>query len=768
MSDKTIEMPVSGMTCVSCARSIEQALQRLPAVKHSSVSFPNRCVQVTYDDQTGSMQQFAEVIHGLGFEVPKPTASQSLTQARKQAELNHNTQQWRRFVVGLVLTLPVFIISMGRDFGLLGHWSHANWVNVMLWLLATPVQFYVGGPYYANAWKAIKNRFASMDVLVSIGATAAYIYSLVVMLALWQQNRSWGEHVYFETSATIITLILLGRIVESAAQHRTGAAIERLINLQPATANVIRNLVEAVVPVEQIEIGELVVVRAGQRIPIDGRVQRGDSTVDESMLTGESLPVSKRVGDSVYGGTVNQQGLLHVQVTKLGSDTALAQIVAQVERAQSSKAPIEQLADRVSNLFVPAVLAIATMVFLIWAVWLGDWQSAFLRAIAVLIISCPCAMGLATPLAVMVGMGRGADMGILFKSSQALQNLQAVSHVVLDKTGTITTGQLSVTQAVSFPISQDAHSKLLWLAWQVEQQSTHPIGQAIVAYCSEQMNLNHPPTKVDPQVRDLLVVPGCGVQAQVDGQLVRVGTDRWLRQSEVSLPESLTQQADHWETQAQTVVWLSVDQQAVGLIAVADTPKTSSSQAIAQLHSMNIQTLMLTGDNHQTALAMAAQVGIGQVESQVLPAEKSQRIMQLQSKRVPETTRSANKNIVAMVGDGINDAPALAQADVGIAIGSGTDIAIEAADVTLMRSDLLSVPQAILLSRATMRIIRQNLFWAFAYNAALIPVAAGALAAFSFLPNYLRELHPIMAALAMVFSDLVIVLNALRLRHVSI
>jgi Cu+-exporting ATPase len=486
------------------------------------------------------------------------------------------------------------------------------------------------------------------------------------------------------------------------------------------------------------------------------------------MLTGESLPVSKRVGDSVYGGTVNQQGLLHVQVTKLGSDTALAQIVAQVERAQSSKAPIEQLADRVSNLFVPAVLAIATMVFLIWAVWLGDWQSAFLRAIAVLIISCPCAMGLATPLAVMVGMGRGADMGILFKSSQALQNLQAVSHVVLDKTGTITTGQLSVTQAVSFPISQDAHSKLLWLAWQVEQQSTHPIGQAIVAYCSEQMNLNHPPTKVDPQVRDLLVVPGCGVQAQVDGQLVRVGTDRWLRQSEVSLPESLTQQADHWETQAQTVVWLSVDQQAVGLIAVADTPKTSSSQAIAQLHSMNIQTLMLTGDNHQTALAMAAQVGIGQVESQVLPAEKSQRIMQLQSKRVPETTRSANKNIVAMVGDGINDAPALAQADVGIAIGSGTDIAIEAADVTLMRSDLLSVPQAILLSRATMRIIRQNLFWAFAYNAALIPVAAGALAAFSFLPNYLRELHPIMAALAMVFSDLVIVLNALRLRHVSI
>lgn len=753
---------------MSCARSIELALQRQPAVRHSSVSFPNRCVQVTYDDQVIGTDQLTEIIRSLGFDVPTRVPSQSLTQARNQAERFHRAQQWRRFLVGVILTTPVFAISMGRDFGLWGHWSHANWVNVLLCLLATPVQFYVGGPYYISAWQAIKNRFASMDVLVSIGATAAYVYSLVVMLALWQGDRSWGEHVYFETSATIITLILLGRIVESTAQRRTGAAIERLINLQPPSAFVIRNLVVTAVPVDQVQVGELVVVRAGQRIPIDGCVQHGGSTVDESMLTGESLPVSKSVGDPVFGGTVNQQGLLHVRVTKTGRDTALAQIVAQVERAQSSKAPIQHLADRVSNIFVPAVLAIASIVFLIWAFGMGDLQAAFLRSIAVLIISCPCAMGLATPLAVMVGMGRGAEMGILFKSSQALQTLQSVSHVVLDKTGTITTGKLSVTQVVSDPPSQGATEELLVLARQIEQHSTHPIGQAIVDYCNKTLSQTGLRREADLPSNELLVSPGCGVQGRVAGKLVRVGTDRWLAQSGISLAEYLVQQARSWEAQAQSVVWLAIDQRVAGLIAVSDIPKPSSSQAIAQLHRMNIQTLMLTGDNLQTALAMAAQVGIQKVESQVLPGEKSQRICQLQAQDVSEAKHLNNEKVVAMVGDGINDAPALAQADVGIAIGSGTDIAMEAADVALMRGDLLSVPQAILLSRATMRIIRQNLFWAFAYNVALIPIAGGGLAAMSFLPIQLRELHPIMAALAMVFSDLVIVVNALRLRRVSL
>lgn len=763
MSDTTILLPVSGMTCQSCAKSVEHALSKLSFVKATTVNVAAGQVEVVCDEATADPDAITTAIESAGFHVVASSSHQSTKVARRELDRQLESAQWRRFMVGAALTLPIFVISMGRDFRLLGAWSHELWVNWLLAGLATPVQLYVGGPYYISAWHAIKNRFASMDVLVSIGAWAAYGYSLVVLCL---QTLTWAsahQHVYFETSATIISLILLGRIIETRAKKRTQGALEGLMSLQSQTANVVRNLAVITLPIEQVLAGDIVLVRPGERIPVDGLVKSGQSSVDESMLTGESLPADKAKGDQVYSGTINQQGLIHVTATRLGEETALAQIVAQVERAQASKAPIQQLADQISNVFVPIVLAIAVATLLGWTFLASDFSMGLIRMISVLIISCPCAMGLATPLAVMVGMGRGAELGILFKSSQALQQMQQVGHVALDKTGTITTGQMTVTEIEFSPTvshSDASRYRALALAAAVESGSEHPIAKAIeraiaTALASTNWKSEH------LSIQAFQAFPGQGVAANIENHRVCLGTRAWVTQQTEAPPPSMIQLADRLEDQAKTLVWLAIDRSVEAFFAVSDVPKASSQEAVMSLMSFGLSVSMLTGDNHRTATAVAQQIGISQISASILPNQKAHAIQQLQL-----VQHGRALPLVAMVGDGINDAPALVQADVGIALGTGTDIAMQSADVTLIRGDLKEVGRAFLLSQAVMRVIKQNLFWAFAYNVAMIPIAAGVLAGFSSLPVFIRELHPIMAALAMVLSDLVIVMNALRLRRV--
>ncbi|MCC7336441.1 MAG: copper-translocating P-type ATPase [Pirellulaceae bacterium] len=747
MSERTLELPLAGMTCVGCAKSIELALGRKSGVLQSLVDFPSSQVRVTFDDARIDKAEVVQTIRDSGFEVVEADEGESLEEAIDSANRAESKRQWTRLWVGGALTLPLFVLSMGRDFGLLGNWAHSTWVNWLMFALATPVQFYVGWEYYRNAIKSLKNANANMDVLVAMGATTAYLFSVLVLLSLTFGNRLWGEHLYFETSATIITLILLGRIVESQAKGKTGAAIQKLLGLQAKTARVQRHGQQIDLPLAQVVVGDIVIVRPGEKIPVDGVVLSGQSAVDESMLTGESLPVDKSAGMSVVGATVNRQGLLTIEAQKLPGDSALARIVQQVKQAQASKAPIQLLADRITNVFVPIVIGVALLAFGVWYFVIGDLNQALLRMISVLIISCPCAMGLATPLAVMVGMGRGAEQGILFKSSEALQRMGDVTQVVLDKTGTITQGSLSVTDVI--PTADYSRERVLELAASLERASEHPLAAAIVAAAVEQgIALTDP--------HEFLSTAGQGVVGVVGLKRMQIGKRAWL-----DLDQGSTQDTDshalQLERQAKTVMWVAADGVVVGLIGVADTLKPSSSAAIAQLKELGLKVAMITGDNTHTARATAEQVGITEILAETLPGDKAARVQQLQSQG----------GVVAMVGDGINDAPALACADVGIALGTGTDIAIESADVTLLRGDLNSVPQALRLSKATLRNIKQNLFWAFAYNVLLIPVAAGVLASFTSLPLMLRELHPIMAAFAMILSDMIIVANALRLRTLT-
>ncbi len=744
---KTLDLPLSGMTCVGCAKSIEIALSRKQGVSSSAVNFPNSSVTVTFDESQIVREQVVQTIRDSGFDVVEVAPSESLEDALDVANQADSLRQWRRLLVGLVFTVPLFILSMGRDFGVWGHWAHAAWVNWLMFALATPVQFYVGKEYYSSAANSLRNRFANMDVLVALGSTTAYVTSCVVMLAQTLGSMRWGEHVYFETSATIITLILLGRIVESKAKGRTGAAIQKLLGLQAKTACVVRNGEQVNLPLALVVVGDRIVVRPGERVPVDGVVVDGNSAVDESMLTGESLPVQKSAGMSVVGATINREGMLTIEAQKLGSESALAQIIKQVKQAQSSKAPIQLLADRISNVFVPVVLLIAGLTFVVWYFVFGDFTQSLLRTISVLIISCPCAMGLATPLAVMVGMGRGAESGILFKSSEALQRVQDVTHIVFDKTGTISEGKLSVTDVI--PSAGHETSEVLRIAGAAECGSEHPLAAAILKLAQvREIQLS--------AVSDFQATPGRGVMAQLDGTSIYVGNRVWMNQAQADTGE-LDVRANELEEQAKSVMWVARERTVLGLIAVADTIKPTSHAAVQRLQKMGMQVAMISGDNRHTAQAIAAQVGITDVMAETLPSDKAQRIRELQAKG----------KVVAMIGDGINDAPALAQADIGIAVGTGTDVAIESADLTLLRGDLNSIPQAIRLSAATLRNIKQNLFWAFAYNVALIPIAAGVLAGFKFLPLMLRELHPIMAAFAMILSDLVIVTNALRLRYVK-
>jgi Cu+-exporting ATPase len=601
------------------------------------------------------------------------------------------------------------------------------------------VQFYTGWDYYVGSWKNLRNRTANMDVLVALGSSVAYFYSLSLLLI-----PALGDHVYFETSAVIITLIKLGKLLEARTKGKTGAAIRKLMDLSPKTAIVIKNDVETEIPLAEVTVDDVLVVRPGQSIAVDGEVLEGASAVDESMLSGEPLPVDKQPGDTVIGGSINREGFLKFKATRVGSDTALAQIIQLVQNAQGSKAPIQALADRVAAVFVPAIIVIALITFGLWLTLTGEFVPSMIRMVAVLVIACPCALGLATPTAIMAGTGKGAEKGILFKTAQALQSATGIDTMVLDKTGTITEGQPAVTDIVILDHAMANEDELLKIAASVEKGSEHPVGKAVVSR-AEAKNIRL------SEAENFKATGGMGVEATLHGTHYRIGKPVWFENQGTSL-EKYREAISALQTQGKTVMIVAADQP-LGLIAAADRIKPDSADAILQLGKLDLKIVMLTGDNLQTANAIAEHVQIDDIFAEVHPEEKSSKISELQH----------NGRKVAMVGDGINDAPALAQADVGMAIGTGTDVAIETADVILSSGSLLAAVNALKLSRQTMNTIRQNLFWAFFYNLILIPVAAGILYPFAFAPDFLRQLHPIMAALAMSLSSITVVSNSLRL-----
>jgi Cu+-exporting ATPase len=734
------EFAVSGMTCANCAMNIERTLKKKVAgVLDASVNFASERVAVDYIAQQATVEQMAAAIEKAGFKAILPgdrPEDQDIDLAERKAEIH---SQKMKFWVGVFFSLPLFAMSMLRDFGLIGAWSHAIWVNWLFLLLATPVQFYTGYDFYRGAIKSLRNLTANMDVLVAMGSTVAYAYSLVLVVA------GLDGHVYFETSALIITLIKLGKMLESVNKGRTGAAIRKLMDLSPKTAVVVRNGKEETVPLSHVVQGDHLIVRPGDSIPVDGVITEGETAVDESMLTGESLPVDKQPGDTVTGGTLNQFGSIRFNATRVGKETALAQIIRLVQEAQGSKAPIQALADRVAAVFVPVVIGIALVTFGLWWSIGGDATQALIRLVSVLVIACPCALGLATPTAIMAGTGKGAQQGVLFKTSEALQTAAAVDTVVLDKTGTITMGKPRVTDVLLAADNTMSVDDFLQAAASVEQGSEHPLGQAIVRAAAEK--------GIAPgAVQGFTAHGGAGVQATYRSRLWRIGKPGWFQ--EMGLDTAAIQDAvNGLESDGKTAMAVFADHQAMGVVAVADTLKPDSKTALATLRHHGLSTAMITGDNRQAAEAIAREIGIDDVLANIRPEDKAANIKNLQDQN----------RTIAMVGDGINDAPALAQADVGMAIGSGTDVAIETAGIILAGSSLTGVARAIRISRQTMRTIRQNLFWAFAYNILLIPLAAGILNPFEHLPMMLRQLHPILAALAMSMSSISVVSNSLRL-----
>nr|MBN1228666.1 copper-translocating P-type ATPase [Anaerolineae bacterium] len=741
------ELAITGMDCTSCAATVEKGLRKLDGVLDAAINLSTEKAIITYIPGLVTRRELVKQVEVMGYGVVEADSGEDMQDAERKARQKELRGHTNRLITGAAFTIPLFIMSMSRDFGLLGHWVHESWVNFLFWALATPVQFYVGWHYYVGAFKALRNRAANMDVLVSLGSSVAYFYSIIVTLGLAP------GHVYFETSATIITLIMTGKLLETRAKGQTSEAIRRLMGLRAKTARIIRDSVEIDIPIDDVEVGDLVVARPGEKIPVDGVVREGQSSVDESMITGESLPVEKAPGQKVTGATINKQGLLKFEATAVGRQTTLAQIIKLVEDAQASKAPIQRLADQVSAVFVPAVITVALITFAVWFFLVpeADFTTAMIRMVAVLIISCPCAMGLATPTAIMVGTGMGAQRGILFKNSEALEKAHKLTAVVLDKTGTITRGEPTVTDVV---ISEQAsngiqhtEAEVLTYAAAAERGSEHPLGAAIVRAAQERsLTLSEP--------QQFTALSGRGIQAQVDGRNILLGNIQLMQEQQVNL-NGLQPKAERLQSEAKTTMWIAADGTAIGVIAVADTVKEGSREAVAALKRLGLHVAMITGDNQITAQAIARETGLDTVFAEVLPGEKADHVSKLQDQG----------HTVAMVGDGINDAPALAQADVGIAIGTGTDVAMETADVTLMRGDLRSVSEAIRLSRQTVRTIKQNLFWAFGYNVLLIPVAAGVLYPFSWAPNLLRQLHPILAAFAMAFSDVFVIGNALLLRR---
>ncbi len=806
MAEKVLAiLPITGMDCANCAIAVERNIKKVPGVDQVNVNLTTERATFEYEPDSAKILEVIEKINRAGYgiaagEVELLVKDLNDNQDGRRLEtilseiggltsinvnwisgkviLNYiptilnqtdiknmltengfdaviisgemedieaiaRKEEIRRqrvdLIIGLIFTIPLFLLSMARDFSLLGSWAHQSWVNWLMAALATPVQFYVGRKYYTGAIQSIRNRFANMDVLVALGSTAAYLYSIPILLGFV------SGHVYFETAAMIITLIKAGKFLESRAKGQTSAAIKKLLKLSPDHALVIRENEEIRILVSDVVVGDRIIVKPGAKIPVDGIVFEGFSAVDESMITGESLPAEKSVGDEVVGGTVNKQGVLKFEAKKIGKDTALAQIIRLVEEAQGSKAPIQRIADQVSAIFVPAVILAAGITFLAWLFLvrtmpdpgISQFARAMLNAVAVLLIACPCAMGLATPTAVMVGSGRGAQNGILYKSGESLERAGSITTVVLDKTGTITIGKPVLTDL--FVVNKSEHKfqeeDILLLAAGVEKRSEHPLGEAIVHH-AEERNLSIPePEKFE-------AVPGKGIKSVFQGKNVLVGNTR-LMDDEKVLWNNSSSQIDALRKEGKTAILLAVDNILVGVMAVADTIKDNAKQVVMELKELGLDVLMITGDNLQVAQAIGAQVGINKIMAEVLPGDKAAEIRKLQE----------NMEIVAMVGDGINDAPALAQADVGISLGTGTDIAIAAAPVTLISGDLSGIVRSIKLSRITLNTIKQNLFWAFFYNVILIPVAAIGL------------LNPMLAAGAMAVSDVIVIGNSLRLNR---
>jgi Cu+-exporting ATPase len=755
------DLVIQRMSDDNDARRLERSLRNLDGVLDVKVSFTTEQAKVIYIPTVISQTEIRAAVRVEGFEAV--VIGEEATDAERLAREKEIAQQRHFLTTGLLFTLPLFVFSMGRDLGFLPMWAHQPWANWLMFLLATPVQFYVGWQYYVGAYKSLRNRSANMDVLIAMGSSVAYFYSIVIMVRLLE------GHVYFETAAVIITLIKVGKYLEARAKGRTSEAIKKLMGLQAKTAWVVREGKETEIPVELVQVGDIVLVRPGEKIAVDGVVVEGRSSTDESMLTGESLPVEKGPGDAVIGATLNKLGLLRFEATKVGKETALAQIIQLVEDAQGSKAPIQKIADRVSAIFVPVVIGFAALTFLAWyfviPTIVGEsyarpvFTTALINTVAVLVIACPCALGLATPTAVMVGTGKGAELGILFKSSEALERAGRIQKVVLDKTGTITKGQPAVTDIVSLAKNEGIQKNdLLRLAASVEKGSEHPLGEAIWAEAENRgLKLSSP--------ERFLAVVGKGVRGNVDGHEVWVGNTAMIYENGFD-PGELLIEADRLQDEAKTAMFVVVEGRVEGVIGVADTLKDGSVEAVILLKGMGLSVAMITGDNLRTAQAIAGKVGIDDVFAEVLPGEKAQEVKRLQgfmqagredgSEPDRQAAQEASVTIVAMVGDGVNDAPALAQADVGIAIGTGADVAMAAAPVTLISGDLRGVPRAIALSRKTLQTIKQNLFWAFIYNILLIPAAAMGL------------LNPMLAAGAMAFSSIFVVSNSLRLRRTSI
>lgn len=730
------EFDITGMTCAACSTRVEKGLNKLPGVSTANVNLALERAMVEYNPSLVSKSDIIKKVESLGYGARiKEEENEQETADYRQLEIEKQTG---KFIFSAILSLPLL-------WAMVGHFAFTSFIYVpdmffnpwVQFALATPVQFVIGKQFYIGAYKALKNRSANMDVLVALGTSAAYFYSLYLSIASIGANAHMVE-LYYETSAILITLILLGKLFEAKAKGRSSEAIKTLMGLQAKTAIIDRNGIEQEVSLEEVVVGDVVHVKPGEKIPVDGVIVEGQSAIDESMLTGESVPVDKKSGDEVIGSTINKNGFLKIEATKVGRDTALAQIIKVVEEAQGSKAPIQRLADQISGVFVPIVVGIAVVTFLVWFVWVvpGDFANALEKMIAVLVIACPCALGLATPTSIMAGSGRAAEFGILFKGGEHLEMTHRIEAVILDKTGTVTNGKPVLTDVqVAAHVSE---ADFLELVGSAEKQSEHPLAEAIVAGINEKGI-----TLKDVQAFE--AIPGYGIKATIEGKELLVGTRKLMNKYKVEI-SAVLDNMEALEREGKTTMLVAVDGQFAGMIAVADTIKETSKAAVKRMKEMGLDVIMITGDNQQTAKAIAAEVGIDYVIAEVLPEGKAEEVKKLQ----------AQGGKVAMVGDGINDAPALAVADIGMAIGTGTDVAMEAADITLIRGDLNSIADAIFMSKKTIQNIRQNLFWAFGYNTLGIPIAA------------LGFLAPWLAGAAMAFSSVSVVLNALRLQKVKL
>lgn len=726
VAEEKAEYDIFGMTCAACSARIEKVLNRQPGIKQATVNLTNETATIEYTPSLINDQKIRDVIQNLGYEAKERT-----DQAEKQSHKDKQLQSMKvKLIISAILSIPLLLTMLDH---LLGITVPAILMNPWFqFLLTTPIQFVIGWQFYVGAYKNLRTKSANMDVLVALGTSAAYFYSLYEAMKTIG-NPTYEPHLYFETSAILITLILFGKYLEVNAKSKTTMAISKLLNLQAKEARVIRDGKEMMIPIEEVVVHDRLIVKPGEKIPVDGIVVKGRTSVDESMLTGESIPIEKDIGHEVIGATINQNGTIEMEATKVGEDTALASIVQAVEDAQGSKAPIQRMADVISSYFVPIVVGIAVLAFIVWIAFVtpGELEPALVAAIAVLVIACPCALGLATPTSIMVGTGKAAESGILFKGGEHLERTQEIDTIIFDKTGTITEGKPVVTDFTG-------DETVLQLVASAEKSSEHPLAEAIVNYANEQqielLEVDH-----------FTAIPGHGIEAKIAGQRILVGTRKLMNDHQVKIADA-EQALTELEREGKTAMLIAIDGQYHGMIAVADTVKETARAAIRQLQESGIKVMMLTGDNRRTAEAIAKQVGITNVIAEVLPEEKANHVKAVQTQG----------SKVAMVGDGINDAPALAMADIGIAIGTGTEVAIEAADITLLGGDLLLIPKAVTISKATMKNIKQNLFWAFAYNSAGIPIAAAGL------------LAPWIAGAAMAFSSVSVVANALRLKRVKI